>query len=61
MAVRGTLDAVVAVVSGQTVSLVATGGRGSDTDSGVTGGDDDTGFGALDREPIADHREPKQG
>ncbi len=46
--------------SGQELHQVETGGFGSDTDPGVTGGYGDTGFGALDTEPIPDNREPKE-
>ena len=57
-AVARTLDAVVAAVTGREVNPVETGGLGADTDPGVTGGYGDTGFGALDTEPIPDNTEP---
>lgn len=59
-AVYRTLDSVIAAVSGRDVAPVETGGLGSDTDPGVTGGYGDTGFGALDTEPIPDNTEPKE-
>jgi hypothetical protein len=57
-AVARVIDGVVAVVTGRPIHQVETGGLGSDTDPGVTGGYGDTGFGALDTEPIADNAEP---
>lgn len=60
-AVARTVDSVVAAVTGREVSPVETGGLGSDTDPGVTGGYGDTGFGALDTEPIPDNTEPDKG
>lgn len=57
-AVWRTLDGVVATVTGRPMAQVETGGLGADTDPGVTGGYGDTGFGALDTEPIADSSEP---
>ena len=42
------------------VEPVETGGLGADTDPGVTGGYGDTGFGALDIEPIPDNTEPEE-
>jgi hypothetical protein len=52
------LDGVVAAVTGRARTSVETGGLGSDTDPGVTGGYGDTGFGALDVEPIPNNTEP---
>ena len=60
-AVARTLDGVVAAVTGREVTPVETGGLGADTDPGVTGGYGDTGFGALDTEPIPDNTEPEDG
>jgi hypothetical protein len=57
-AVWRTLDGVIAIVSGREMAQVETGGLGSDTDPGITGGYGDTGFGALDTEPIPDNTEP---
>ena len=59
-AVARTLDGVIAVMSGRTIESVETGGLGADTDPGITGGYGDTGFGALDTEPIPDNTEPKE-
>jgi hypothetical protein len=59
-AVRRTLDGIIAVVTGREVEPVETGGLGADTDPGVTGGYGDTGFGALDTEPIPDNTEPRE-
>ncbi|HKG25636.1 MAG TPA: hypothetical protein VKB09_08295 [Thermomicrobiales bacterium] len=59
-AVWRTLDGIVAVVTGREVEPVETGGLGADTDPGVTGGYGDTGFGALDTEPLPDNTEPKE-
>ncbi|HET7095053.1 MAG TPA: hypothetical protein VFI22_16295 [Thermomicrobiales bacterium] len=52
------LDGVIAAVTGRARSEVETGGLGSDTDPGVSGGYGDTGFGALDTEPIPNNTEP---
>ncbi|HEU0113447.1 MAG TPA: hypothetical protein VFQ80_02160 [Thermomicrobiales bacterium] len=52
------LDGVVAAVTGRERTPVETGGLGSDTDPGVSGGYGDTGFGALDVEPIPNNTEP---
>ena len=60
-AVWRALDGVIAAATGREVTPVETGGFGSDTDPGVTGGYGDTGFGALDTEPIPDNREPSEG
>ena len=60
-AVSRTLDGVYAAITGREITPVETGGVGSDTDAGVTGGYGDTGFGALDTEPIPDNREPAEG
>ena len=60
-AVARVVDGVVAVVTGRPIHQVETGGLGSDTDPGVTGGYGDTGFGALDTEPIPDNTEPSEG
>jgi hypothetical protein len=60
-AVSRTLDGVLAAVEGRELSSVETGGLGADTDPGVTGGYGDTGFGALDTEPIPDSSEPVEG
>ncbi len=57
-AVARTIDGVVATVTGRPIHPVETGGLGADTDPGVTGGYGDTGFGALDTEPIPDNTEP---
>jgi DNA-binding CsgD family transcriptional regulator len=57
-AVARTIDGVVAAVTGRPIHPVETGGLGADTDPGVTGGYGDTGFGALDTEPIPDNTEP---
>ena len=59
-AVARTLDGVIAAVTGREVNPVETGGLGADTDPGVTGGYRDTGFGALDTDPIPDNTEPEQ-
>jgi hypothetical protein len=60
-AVWRTLDGVIAAVTGREIEPVETGGLGADTDPGVTGGYGDTGFGALDTEPIPDNTEPDEG
>ncbi len=60
-AVARTIDGVVAAVTGRPIHPVETGGLGSDTDPGVTGGYGDTGFGALDTEPLPDNTEPTEG
>jgi hypothetical protein len=60
-AVWHTLDGVIAVITGRELAPVETGGLGADTDPGVTGGYGDTGFGALDTEPIPDNTEPEEG
>jgi len=60
-AVARVIDGVVAVVTGRPIHPVETGGLGSDTDPGVTGGYGDTGFGALDTEPLPDNTEPTEG
>jgi len=57
-AVARMLDGVVAAVTGRPIHPVETGGLGSDTDPGVTGGYDATGFGALDPESLPDTTEP---
>lgn len=57
-AVWRTLDGVIATISGREIEPFETGGIGSDTDPGVTGGYGNTGFGALDTEPIPDNTEP---
>ena len=57
-AVSRALDGVLAAITGREVNPVETGGLGADTDPGVTGGYGDTGFGALDTEPIPDNTEP---
>ena len=59
-AVARTIDGVVAAVTGREVAPVETGGLGGDTDPGVTGGYGDTGFGALDTEPLPDNTEPDE-
>ena len=59
-AVARTLDGVLAAVTGREVTPVETGGLGADTDPGVTGGYGDTGFGALDTEPVPDNTEPEE-
>ncbi len=59
-AVARTLDGVLAAVTGREVSPVETGGLGADTDPGVTGGYGDTGFGALDTDPLPDNTEPDE-
>ncbi len=59
-AVARTLDGIVAAVTGREVAPVETGGLGADTDPGVTGGYGDTGFGALDTEPIPFNEEPEE-
>jgi hypothetical protein len=59
-AVSRTLDGIIAVVTGRSIDPVETGGLGADTDPGVTGGYGDTGFGALDTEPIPDNTEPRE-
>ncbi|HEY8446056.1 MAG TPA: hypothetical protein VIL01_03045 [Thermomicrobiales bacterium] len=60
-AVWRVLDGVLALVTGRNLAPVETGGLGADTDPGVTGGYGDTGFGALDTEPLPDNTEPKEG
>jgi hypothetical protein len=60
-AVARTIDAVLAAVSGRHRDPVETGGLGADTDPGVTGGYGDTGFGALDTDPVAVNDEPDEG
>ena len=60
-AVWRTVDGVIAAITGREITPVETGGFGSDTDPGVTGGYGDTGFGALDTEPLPDNREPNEG
>ncbi|HEU5433449.1 MAG TPA: hypothetical protein VFU81_17420 [Thermomicrobiales bacterium] len=55
------LDGVLAAVTGRERAPVETGGLGSDTDPGVSGGYGDTGFGALDVEPIPNNTEPPLG
>lgn len=57
-AIWRTLDGIIATIQGREMPVVESGGLGSDTDPGVTGGYGDTGFGALDTEPIPDNREP---
>lgn len=59
-AVAHLLDDVVAAVTGRPQREVETGGLGSDTDPGISGGYGDTGFGALDTEPIPDNTEPTE-
>ena len=59
-AVARTLDGIVAAVTGREVNPVETGGLGADTDPGVTGGYGDTGFGALDTDPLPDNTEPDE-
>lgn len=59
-AVAHLLDDVVAAVTGRPQREVETGGLGSDTDPGVSGGYGDTGFGALDTEPLPDNTEPRE-
>jgi len=59
-AVARTLDGILAAVTGREVNPVETGGLGADTDPGVTGGYGDTGFGALDTEPVPDNTEPDE-
>ncbi len=59
-AVARTLDGVLAAVTGREVTPVETGGLGADTDPGVTGGYGDTGFGALDTDPLPDNTEPDE-
>ncbi len=59
-AVARTLDGIMAAVTGREVAPVETGGLGADTDPGVTGGYGDTGFGALDTEPIPFNEEPEE-
>jgi hypothetical protein len=59
-AVSRTLDGIIAVVTGRQIEPYETGGLGADTDSGVTGGYGDTGFGALDTKPIPDNTEPEE-
>ena len=59
-AVARTLDGVIAAVTGREMAPVETGGLGADTDPGVTGGYCDTGFGALDTEPVPDNTEPDE-
>ncbi len=59
-AVARTLDGIIAVMSGRATEPVETGGLGADTDPGITGGYGDTGFGALDTEPIPNNTEPKE-
>lgn len=60
-AVWRTLDGILAVLTGRPIDPVETGGLGADTDPGVTGGYGNTGFGALDTEPIPDNTEPSEG
>ena len=60
-AVGRTLDGVLAAVTGREINPVETGGLGADTDPGVTGGYGDTGFGALDTEPMPHNTEPDEG
>jgi hypothetical protein len=50
-AVWRTLDGIIAVVTGREIEPVETGGLGADTDPGVTGGYDESGFDPLDTEP----------
>ncbi len=59
-AVGRTLDGVIAAVTGRPITPVETGGLGADTDPGVSGGYGDTGFGALDPEPMPDTTEPDE-
>ncbi len=59
-AVARTIDGVIAAVTGREVTPVETGGLGADTDPGVTGGYGDTGFGALDTDPLPDNTEPDE-
>lgn len=59
-AIWRTLDGVIAAVTGREMEPVETGGFGSDTDPGITGGYGNTGFGALDTEPIPDNQEPSE-
>ena len=59
-AVGRTLDGVIAAVTGRRVEPVETGGLGADTDPGITGGYGDTGFGALDLDPLPDNTEPEE-
>ncbi len=59
-AVARTLDGIMAAVTGREIAPVETGGLGADTDPGVTGGYGDTGFGALDTEPISFNEEPEE-
>jgi hypothetical protein len=56
-AVARIVEDVIAAVEGSGRRQVETGGLGSDTDPGVSGGYGDTGFGALDTEPIANNVE----
>lgn len=60
-AVARTIDGVLAAVTGRQHDQFETGGFGSDTDPGVTGGYGDTGFGALDTDPVAVNDEPEEG
>lgn len=60
-AVARTIDGVLAAVAGRHREPVETGGLGADTDPGVTGGYGDTGFGALDTDPVAVNDEPDEG
>ena len=59
-AIARTIDAVLAAVSGREVTQIETGGLGADTDPGITGGYGDTGFGALDTDPMPDNSEPDE-
>ena len=58
--VARTLDGVIAALTGRPIRQVEVGGLGSDTDSGVSGGYGDTGFGGLDVEPTPDNVEPTE-
>lgn len=58
--VARTLDGVIAALTGRPVRQVEVGGLGADTDPGVSGGYGDTGFGALDVEPMPDNTEPTE-
>ena len=60
-AVARTIDGVLAAVTGRHRDPVETGGLGADTDPGVTGGYGDTGFGALDTDPVPVNEEPDEG
>lgn len=57
-AVARVIDNVLAAVTGRHRDPVETGGLGADTDPGVTGGYGDTGFGALDTDPVPVNDEP---